>query len=202
MILISVANITIQSIPQYSIKSSEPQSSKSLTLNLFNKSNQTSLNQSSINQTTLNNPQSSMSDFRRIIYILEIICNSWFIAEFTIRLVVSPCKLKFLASPLNIIDFITIIPFIVVFVLQITRALAVVKFLSVIRVLLIIKIARHSKNLQSFGYVMKMSYREFLILVMYLSIGVMIFSCFVYYAEMDQQGSSFVSIPASFWFFF
>ncbi|KAJ0061153.1 hypothetical protein NL108_008835 [Boleophthalmus pectinirostris] len=145
-----------------------------------------------------------------VLAILEEICIACFSAEFIIRLIVAPSRRKFLGNPLNIIDVASILPFYATLALEtadedaeenedIENVGKVVQVLRLMRVLRILKLARHSIGLRALGATIRHSYHEVGLLLLFLSVGISIFSALIYFAEKEDQNADLGTIPSGWW---
>ncbi|KAJ0026510.1 hypothetical protein NQD34_017510 [Periophthalmus magnuspinnatus] len=145
-----------------------------------------------------------------VLAILEEICIACFSAEFIIRLIVAPSRRKFLGNPLNIIDVASILPFYATLDLEtadedaeenedIENVGKVVQVLRLMRVLRILKLARHSIGLRALGATIRHSYHEVGLLLLFLSVGISIFSALIYFAEKEDQDADLGTIPSGWW---
>uniref|UniRef100_A0A7N4V7M8 Potassium voltage-gated channel subfamily C member 3 n=1 Tax=Sarcophilus harrisii TaxID=9305 RepID=A0A7N4V7M8_SARHA len=127
---------------------------------------------------------------------VEGVCVVWFTFEFLMRVTFCPDKVEFLKSSLNIIDCVAILPF-------------------YLEVGLSGLSSKAAKDVLGFpggwsgpGASPRSSTNEFLLLIIFLALGVLIFATMIYYAERigadpdDILGSNhtyFKNIPIGFW---
>ncbi|XP_067887252.1 potassium voltage-gated channel subfamily S member 2-like [Heterodontus francisci] len=138
--------------------------------------------------------------------IVEHFCIAWFTFELLARLVVSPSVQHFFRRPLNLIDLMSILPFYLTLLVNLaidsSPALVnlgrVVQVLRLMRIFRVLKLARHSTGLRSLGATLKHSYREVGLLLLYLSVGVSVFSVVAYTIEKEDN-SGLATIPKCWW---
>ncbi|XP_051501533.1 potassium voltage-gated channel subfamily F member 1-like isoform X2 [Myxocyprinus asiaticus] len=138
---------------------------------------------------------------------IETACIIWFTMEYILRLVSSSNKLRFVLSFMNIIDFMAIMPFYVVLILtllgtsvmELANVQQAVQSLRIMRTARIFKLARHSSGLQTLTYALKSSFKELGMLLMYMVMGIFLFSALGYTMEQSHPETMFTSIPQSFW---
>ncbi|XP_064178174.1 potassium voltage-gated channel subfamily C member 1-like isoform X5 [Anguilla rostrata] len=145
---------------------------------------------------------------------VEGVCVIWFTIEVLLRVIFCPDKAEFFKSALNIIDFVAILPFYLevgLSGLSSKAAKDVLGFLRVVRfvrILRIFKLTRHFVGLRVLGHTLRASTNEFLLLIIFLALGVLIFATMIYYAERigadpnDPTASAhtnFKNIPIGFW---
>uniref|UniRef100_UPI0037E9508D voltage-gated potassium channel KCNC2 isoform X4 n=1 Tax=Semicossyphus pulcher TaxID=241346 RepID=UPI0037E9508D len=158
-------------------------------------------------------PQYEIETDPALTYV-EGVCVFWFTIEFLVRVTFCPVKLEFVKSVLNIIDFVAILPFYLevgLSGLSSKAAKDVLGFLRVVRfvrILRIFKLTRHFVGLRVLGHTLRASTNEFLLLIIFLALGVLIFATMIYYAERigakpnDPTASlhtKFKNIPIGFW---
>ena len=126
----------------------------------------------------------------------------------SVGLVVAPSRRKFLAKPLNIIDFASILPFYLTLAFEtideegseeesenLENVRKVVHVLRLMHIFRILKLARHLVRLRALGATMRHSYEEVGLLILFLSVGISIFSVLIYSAEKENADSDLSTIP-------
>lgn len=107
-----------------------------------------------------------------------------------------PGRLKFIRSPMAMIDVLAILPFYLTFLPFDLRFL---RLLRILRVLRLAKLARYSEALHRLGDVVMEKRYELSVTLFLGFILLIISSCLVYFAENSAQPERFTSIPATMW---
>ncbi|XP_031998481.1 potassium voltage-gated channel subfamily S member 1 [Hylobates moloch] len=142
---------------------------------------------------------------------LEYFCIAWFSFEVSSRLLLAPSTRNFFCHPLNLIDIVSVLPFYLTLLAGVAlgdqggsggkefgHLGKVVQVFRLMRIFRVLKLARHSTGLRSLGATLKHSYREVGILLLYLAVGVSVFSGVAYTAEKEED-VGFNTIPACWW---
>lgn len=134
------------------------------------------------------------------LFILNAGVIIWFSSEFLLRLVSCPNIFKFLITPGNIIDFLSILPFFLSYMISSTSGQqGFLSLLRVIRVLRVLKLARHSRGLQIIGNTLTASTSELMMITFLLFLTILLFGSILYYTEHKVEGTEFKSIPHAAW---
>ena len=140
--------------------------------------------------------------------VMEYTCIGYFTLEIVLRFICCPVKGAHVKQALNWVDFLSVIPFytkqIVVGIdpsLEDSPGLYFLNSLRLIRIFRILKLTRHVSGLKILAHTIKASAKELLLLILVLCIGVLIFSCLIYYAEQIEEdiNNDFTNIPRAFW---
>jgi len=146
--------------------------------------------------------------FSEPFFVIETVCIIWFTSELLVRFASCPNHLVFFKDIMNLIDVFSIAPYFITLGTVIAdegrsnnqaMSLAVLRVIRLVRVFRIFKLSRHSKGLQILGQTIRASLRELGLLVFFLFICVVLFSSAVYFAEIEDKGTHFSSIPDAFW---
>ncbi|XP_055295912.1 potassium voltage-gated channel protein Shaw-like [Sitodiplosis mosellana] len=134
-------------------------------------------------------------------FYVELLCNIWFIVEFTTRFLVSPNMLEFIKSPVNLVDLVSTLSFYFEIKQRLGEQTGLFEALSIVRILRLFKLTRHSPGLRILIHTFKASAKELTLLVFFLMLGIVVFASLVYYAErlQDNPDNEFKSIPLGLW---
>ena len=123
-----------------------------------------------------------------------------FLIDLIIRFLVSPSYIRFLKRPLNILDILVTLGGIIYYIIKALDR-AILNVFKVLRIILVLKLFRFSRSLKILAYILRACSRELLVLLIYVSLGCVMFSSFVFLAEqLTDKNTEFISIPFTFWF--
>ncbi|XP_063727365.1 potassium voltage-gated channel subfamily C member 4-like isoform X3 [Symsagittifera roscoffensis] len=142
---------------------------------------------------------------KRYLTILDYVCSIWFTIEFIVRLIFCPNRVVFFKTMLNLIDLLAIVPFYVQILADKTDlVVSMWEIIKILRIFRVFKLCRHVIGLKVLVHTLRASAKELILLIVFLVLGVVIFSSLLHYAESldpDNDGAieQFDSIPAGFW---
>uniref|UniRef100_A0A672Z5F9 Potassium channel, subfamily V, member 2a n=1 Tax=Sphaeramia orbicularis TaxID=375764 RepID=A0A672Z5F9_9TELE len=135
---------------------------------------------------------------------VETLCIAFFTLEYVLRLVSTPELTRFGRSVLNTVDLVAILPHYLQMVLEQFDDQDFhlwVRFLGMRlkRIFRILKLARHSTGLRAFGFTLRQCYQQVGCLLLFIGMGIFMFSAMVYTVEHDVYNTNFTSIPQAWW---
>ncbi|KAM9841108.1 potassium voltage-gated channel subfamily V member 2-like [Aulostomus maculatus] len=149
---------------------------------------------------------------------VETFCIAFFTLEYLLRLVSTPDLKCFGRSVLNTVDLIAILPHYLQMVLEcfddedirlhsgdietvarVGKLGQVLRIMRLMRIFRILKLARHSTGLRAFGFTLRQCYQQVGCLLLFIAMGIFMFSAMVYTVEHDVHNTNFTSIPHSWW---
>ncbi|KAJ7338057.1 hypothetical protein JRQ81_010583 [Phrynocephalus forsythii] len=140
---------------------------------------------------------------------VEYVCIAWFTGEFVLRFLCARNRYVFMRSIANIIDLVAILPFYITLIVESLRGQhssqelenmgRIVQVLRLLRGLRMLKLGRHSTGLRSLAMTIAQCYEEVGMLLLFLSVGISIFSTVEYFVEQGVPGTAFTSVPCAWW---
>ncbi|ESO88437.1 hypothetical protein LOTGIDRAFT_179090 [Lottia gigantea] len=145
-----------------------------------------------------------------LLFTIDCVCFIFFLLEIIVRFVCCPYKVRFCTRPMNIIDFLALLPDVVaicaswvgVFPVGDSGLKTFILLVRVMRVLRIFRLMRFFPGLWLLFYTLKASINELLLMLLFVIIGMLVFSSLIYYAEEREnfpKRENFPSIPQAFW---
>lgn len=150
--------------------------------------------------------ESVLDEYGYLFTPFEVFSIIIFTAEYVGRIIV--CKLnpkyqnskysviRFVFTPMMLIDLAAILPFFLPFVVTDTRFIRIIRLLRLFR---LFKLARYSDPMQTLGDVFKSKAGDLAVAFFILFISLILASSLMYYAENKAQPELFSSIPSAMW---
>ena len=133
--------------------------------------------------------------YAKQVFIFDIFVSTVFALEYIYRFIKAKNKLKFIFSPIRIIDLLSFLPFFLGFF----ASWDILKILRLLRVFRIFRLVKKMPMTAWFIKSLKDYLDEYKAVFMLFLIILFIGSCFVYYVEKDVVWTKFTSIPMALW---
>ncbi|KAL4005060.1 hypothetical protein ACER0C_004773 [Sarotherodon galilaeus] len=149
---------------------------------------------------------------------VETLCITFFTLEYLLRLISTPDLKCFGRSMLNTVDLIAILPHYLQMILEcfedkdihvhsgdietvarVGKVGQVLRIMRLMRIFRILKLARHSTGLRAFGFTLRQCYQQVGCLLLFIGMGIFMFSAMVYTVEHDSYNTNFTSMPHAWW---
>jgi voltage-gated potassium channel len=131
-----------------------------------------------------------------IIFSLEYVARVWSSVEIPIYQKPLSGRLRFILTPLALVDLLAILPFYLPFTGIDLRFLRIMRMMRIFRVA---KLGRYSQSLQMLQRVMVAKKEQLVCSLFILLLLVIVAASMLYYAENSSQPEIFSSIPAAMW---
>ncbi len=105
-------------------------------------------------------------------------------------------RLKYMLTPMAVIDLLAVAPFFLMFLDFDSRFLRAARLFRLVRLL---KIGRYSRSFKTFGNVLRSKKEELIINLFVVLVLLVIASSLMYHVEHERQPGAFSSIPAAMW---
>lgn len=145
--------------------------------------------------------------YEKVLDLIEIVSIVIFSVEYGLRIITSDllyhennkvkAVLKYIKSPMALIDLLAIIPFYLP--MFITIDLRILRILRLTRLFRIFKVNRYTKSLKLIARVLQRKKEELIITLFVTFIMLLLSSSIMFILETDKQPENFPNIVASFW---
>jgi voltage-gated potassium channel len=105
-------------------------------------------------------------------------------------------RVKFMLTPMALIDLLAILPF---YLTVVTYDLRFIRTLRIFRLLRLMKLVRYSASINLFGKVLKKRREELIVTASIVIVMMILSASFIYFAEHEAQPEAFPDIPSSMW---
>jgi voltage-gated potassium channel len=130
------------------------------------------------------------------IFSIEYLLRLWVCVENPVYAGHRSGRLRYAATPLAIVDLVTLVPFYTVFFISNPDIAFLVRFS---RILWILKLGHYTPALDTMAKVVRAKKEELSVAFFFLFLVLILSSSLMYYAEHDAQPTKFTSILASMW---
>ncbi|XP_019630020.1 PREDICTED: potassium voltage-gated channel subfamily A member 10-like [Branchiostoma belcheri] len=141
-------------------------------------------------------------------FVAETIYVAWFTLELVLGFVTCSDRCRFVKDYVNVLDFIGIVLYFAELGMEVTsshptdqinRIVSAMWIARLVRMLRIVKVTRYSGDMQLFWKAMTNSMTAIILFFFMTTVLMVLFSCVVYYTEIDDPDTKFTSIPETFW---
>ncbi|XP_060070119.1 potassium voltage-gated channel subfamily A member 1-like [Ylistrum balloti] len=136
--------------------------------------------------------------------VIDFVLLVIFFVELVVRLCSCPSFKRYFMSPLNVIDILVLVTAVVDVVIESwfakyrysDKGIKMLYYLQMLRVLRILRFVNKVPSIQVLGYTIRNNFTDLVVLLLYVLVGVVIFSNFAYFSE---DSSTFTNMPDSWW---